>query len=690
MKSITISVFNTLKSNNVVVSGWYQYNDSPTIYDLITGATDKRHEQRVYNKKFMSPSIHIASTNLSRIHIKIRHRDRSGFEYEHDYINWDRDICIGWLRPGNIGGDTVNWFFNGESDHWHYGGEKGGTVVTAHRTTCGNISPSIGTGSQTFPPQPGRPDPGTNPGTKPDVPAEPLLDVFVENLTKQAKTLVDGSDTVPTIPNQMEKDREGAYIRGKRTSQRNITRFTFPANSSNYYLGNILLVNDNETFFSRSPISLRFTQDQRKPITFVPNQVVMDDYSMLKQVTPTEWNVKKAMDSFLIKYKQWSKQHNYQLPKVVAPKYYTFENEEAINVGGTIKSISFDASLFKSARSITIVEFKQVLFSVSIDDVYQKGSDFLKNINSNELRAKCLYKGGVYPPAIIETVYYGKSAYLCAVCEDKQGAEFNIGEYIKLGQTGGSKSWKLEAIINGGNESIPAKSLNRDNLQLLIDAMTTPLAANDIETAVPIEFEASYLSAPFSNPVRLDIKPYYRRYVEHVNFRVTENNGGASMSATIRWMEPRLDAYNNWRYVFCEKKKAKLDHTIRMSPWALAIEVKIDVLGARDKYDFNFFIPNIPLDLLRVNTSGECEMKCNIGGSTYFDAKNVTISPMPSGCYFSKSNNIYGVTGHCANLNTQHEILREFFRWCDIKALNSSQMSVIGTDRADKSGWSRE
>lgn len=101
------------------------------------------------------------------------------------------------------------------------------------------------------------------------------------------------------------------------------------------------------------------------------------------------------MDSFLIKYKQWSKQHGYQFAKVVAPKYYTFENEEAINVGGTIKSISFDASLFKSARSITIVGIKQVLFSVSIDDVYQKGSDFLKNINSNELRAKCLYKASI-------------------------------------------------------------------------------------------------------------------------------------------------------------------------------------------------------------------------------------------------------------------------------------------------------
>ncbi len=68
----------------------------------------------------------------------------------------------------------------------------------------------------------------------------------------------------------------------------------------------------------------------------------MDDYSMLKQVTPTEWNVKKAMDSFLIKYKQWSKLHNYQLPKVVAPSITPSKTRKPINVGGTIKSISFD------------------------------------------------------------------------------------------------------------------------------------------------------------------------------------------------------------------------------------------------------------------------------------------------------------------------------------------------------------
>ena len=170
-------------------------------------------------------------------------------------------------------------------------------------------------------------------------------------------------------------------------------------------MGNILLVNNNETFFSNSPIALRFSQNQRKPLSFVPS-VVMDDFSMLKNVNPTEMNVKLAMDRFIIKYKNWVKQHNFRLPEVASPRCYNFESKEGINIGGTIKGVNFSASLFSSARSITVVEFKQVLFSVSIDDVYQEGSDFLQNITSSELREKCSINGVVNPPAIIETVYY--------------------------------------------------------------------------------------------------------------------------------------------------------------------------------------------------------------------------------------------------------------------------------------------
>lgn len=128
----------------------------------------------------------------------------------------------------------------------------------------------------------------------------------------------------------------------------------------------------------------------------------------------------------------------------------------------------------------------------------------------------------VNPPAIIETVYYGKAAYLCAVCEDKNNASFDIGEYVKNGSTGGSSKWKLQVIVNGGKDNFPSGYLDRKNLQELINSMSTPLKAEDIETAVPIEFEASYLSLPYSNPVRLDIQRYYLRYVESVNFKLTE------------------------------------------------------------------------------------------------------------------------------------------------------------------------
>lgn len=126
-----------------------------------------------------------------------------------------------------------------------------------------------------------------------------------------------------------------------------------------------------------------------------------------------------------------------------------------------------------------------------------------------------------------------------------------------------------------------------------------------------------------------------------------------------------------------------------MSPWALAIEVKIDILGAADKHDFNFFIPNIPLHLLRVNEDGICTMKCRITGTTLFNSKNVTIDPMPTGCHISESNQIFGVAGLCSNYETQENILREFFRWCDYQAANNSSFSALGKERADKSGKSR-
>lgn len=142
-KKIKIRVFNTLESSNLMVSGWYSNKGNPnTRYGLFTGATDGlENEQLVYCQKFMKPNAKIPSTNLGLIYIKIRHCDYD-LIYEHEYRNWNDDICIGWLRPGNLGGETVNWFFNGKTDCWYYGGNKGEPLVVSHRVICGNIPPS--------------------------------------------------------------------------------------------------------------------------------------------------------------------------------------------------------------------------------------------------------------------------------------------------------------------------------------------------------------------------------------------------------------------------------------------------------------------------------------------------------------------------------------------------------------------
>ena len=147
-KRIKIRVFNTLESNNLMVSGWYSCkNNNSKRYGLFTGTTEGLdNERQVYCKEFMKPNVKIVSTDLWQICIKIRHCDRN-LVYEHEYRDWNDDICIGWLRPGNLGDDTVNWFFNGKKDCWYNGGEKGDSLVVSHRVICGNIPPSVGLGN---------------------------------------------------------------------------------------------------------------------------------------------------------------------------------------------------------------------------------------------------------------------------------------------------------------------------------------------------------------------------------------------------------------------------------------------------------------------------------------------------------------------------------------------------------------
>ncbi len=149
-RGITINVFNCLKENNIVASGWFtKYdangNELSTMYDLqsshpvvgyirndepiltgklIDGGTGDGNG-RVYCKKFMTPPFDLPK-NVYRVCLKIRHRDNNKRTFKNTYILPYGDIMAGYMRGGKGGGESVNWFYNNDGDPdeiWYNGGK---------------------------------------------------------------------------------------------------------------------------------------------------------------------------------------------------------------------------------------------------------------------------------------------------------------------------------------------------------------------------------------------------------------------------------------------------------------------------------------------------------------------------------------------------------------------------------------
>jgi len=161
----TINIFNCSGSHNVVVSGCYTKFDSqgkelPILYDIHSGR-DVRGEVvvvgsvsatnlntktqskdwgvkptkdlrdggpdkspnwgRVYNKKWLAPSVQLGSS-VYRVCLRIRNRDKTGHEFTWRYILPGNSIRAAWLRKGNKEED-VNWYFNNEEDDQENNGQ---------------------------------------------------------------------------------------------------------------------------------------------------------------------------------------------------------------------------------------------------------------------------------------------------------------------------------------------------------------------------------------------------------------------------------------------------------------------------------------------------------------------------------------------------------------------------------------
>lgn len=480
-----------------------------------------------------------------------------------------------------------------------------------------------------------------------------------------------------------ETNSSGALLKGQREEALGVTEYLFPRSNSNmpstdYYPGTILIVDEN--FRNRLPNKLTFEEQERKPLNFICSLPSTGLTLNFDNVLPTERNLTKRRLEFITKYSQVMKEA--ALPSISQIKTYSYENANGISIGGSIKGIDFNLAGLSRKKTVKIFEFKQILYSISLDDTYKKASDFFTSKLDLSAFKKSL---GAYSPAIIDTVHYGKIAYIAVSSEDKSALNVTVNSVT--GAIGGeTKNCKFTAISIGGvagSANGVYDFTNADDLNDFMSKFRAEMTAGVATAAVPIEFEASYLADP-SKKVKTNIRKYFHKFVDKVKVKVTENNKGASMSGLLMYLDRYYNKYGKLDYTFEEVKK-NLDFTVEVSPWAVCFVLKIDVKGARDKYDYNLFIPYIPLEKLEQDNDGDWMFTIKLGGSTYANAKDAEaqINPTVPGCYFSKNNGVYrGTLNESEYLDkTEEEVLTSFFEWCEREDADRDCVSKLSGEK---------
>lgn len=518
--------------------------------------------------------------------------------------------------------------------------------------------------------------------------SNPTLDAILAN--RPIVKLKDGADS---FQNNVIHDAgsTGAWLRGVRERQLDVSDYTFPHSttnmspSSDYYLGSIILVDDK--FRSAKPTKVVLSDAERKPLSMYATNNRSN--ASFDNVRPTAKEMNNKKNEFIEKYLSKITDST-KVPSITTVDFKDFESTDGISIGGSVKGVDFGFSTGERKKKARVFVFKQVLFSLALDDTYKKGSEFFSDkLNLPEFRAAIKH----YAPAVISKVYYGKVAYLAVTSDDNSAMSVNVSKADfmngKASITGGSKKCSFKAIVLGGVAGAMNGTMNFTDLNDVsgfLKSICTEMKANDVEAAIPIEFEAKYLSNP-SKLVTTDILPYFSKYVDKVWIKVAENNKGVSASARLRLIDYAYDSKGQMDYVFRSFNRS-LDFRELVSPWACCIEIKVDVVWRSDgSEDFNIFIPYIPLSSLVQNSDGEWEFKINIGGSTVYDAKsNVTLSSTIPGCYVNRNNKHFRGDLPEAQYKgkTEDYLLTQYFNYCEYKRATVDAFRLLSSEKKNK------
>lgn len=513
----------------------------------------------------------------------------------------------------------------------------------------------------------------------------------LDELIKQfpAFTIEDGYANPPSI--LQNANEEGAWVRARRTPSNGIWYMVNDeVNNQLIYPGNIIVV-DKFNSFTTKPVEIPFKSEERKKLRFDAkySNEISDVYKQL--VGFTRADVNSFVNACLTNYKKG----NHDLASNSRWHYEQSDRKEGITLGGTIKGVDFSGELGSRNKTVTVAYMKQEMYTISLNNEYSSASDIfsdkmdLKKFAENTYKHcrrrgfnKYWYTGA---PAIIDAVKYGRIIALWVVQEGNRPASLSIDKLFKLSVGGTNSSTKYHLRVYGGVAGDQNFCISTDNKETIENALKEmkEVSAKAMETALPIEYSIKFLKDLTTN-VQWKVLPYYKTYIPTVRVRVTETNPGASIGLYLNALNYRMWG-NKLDYVKYESTKCTLDVTFEsLSPKAICIDLKFDVKGAADKYDFNVMLPCIPYDTLEPNQDGEWIFRINVYGSTLFDTKKFWCSPNVAGAVISTSNQywmnrfedspmrIYDKAGA-----SEKKILEYYISWWN-KMLNANPGAGLG------------
>ena len=487
----------------------------------------------------------------------------------------------------------------------------------------------------------------------------------------------DGYSEPPLI--YQNANELGAWVRASRRPKSD-TWFMVNENMNSQliYPGNVIMV-DKDKKFTNNMVEIPFLSEERKVLRLDArySNEVNNNSSQLSGFTRADVNA--FVDKCLTNYKNG----NHDLSSNTTWSFEQTERKEGINLGGTIKGVSFDASAGRN-KTVTVAYLKQIMYTVSLNNEYSRPSDiFTDKVDVEKLRNN-INKTSGGSPALIDAVRYGRIITVWAVQESNEPAALNVDKYFKLTLSHTNKSTRYYLRVYGGvagdQELNVFNTSDQKKIQESLDKLKE-LSKKGMETAMPIEFTAKYLRNMTTN-IMWRVLPYYKTYIPEVKFKVSENNSGASMKCAVYYLKYAMYG-NKIEYRKSEVDRKGLDYTFYCSPKSLCFDIKIDVTGAVDKHDFNVMLPCIPYDDIQPNKDGEWVFNINFYGSNYWDAKKFTTSPSVPGAVLSKSNGFYmnkfgdsPLRRHDgAAQGMEKTILQDYINWMNNKVSREKDLS---------------